>query len=92
MDASALSLPEPVELSMMTPSITKIGSLDEFSELTPRMRIEELPPGIPVLACTCTPAARPCNTWSIEVTTDFLMASSFTDTTEPVRSERFICP
>ena len=89
-DASALSLPEPVEPSMITPSMTKIGSLEAFKELIPRIRMEELPPGIPLLACTCTPAARPCSTWSTEVTTDFLMASSLTDTTEPVRSLRFI--
>jgi len=60
-DAKALSLPEPVELSIMTPSMTKMGSLEALSELMPRIRIEELPPGMPVLACTCTPAALPCS-------------------------------
>jgi len=78
--------------STTTPSITKIGWFVAFSELIPRMRMEVDAPGVPELACICTPAARPCNTWSMEVGTDFLMAASFTDTTEPVRSERFICP
>ena len=45
--------------STTTPSITKIGWLVAFNELIPRIRIEELPPGVPVLACICTPLHAP---------------------------------
>ena len=36
--------------STITPSITKIGWLVAFNELIPRMRIDELAPGVPELA------------------------------------------
>ena len=90
MDDSALvllsALPE-----MGTPSMTYNGSLP-FSELIPRMLTEIPPPGAPEFCVTCTPAARPCKAWSSDVMTDCLISSSPTDTTEPVRSLRFIVP
>ena len=92
-DARGLEFPssEPEE-SIITPSITKIGWDVALRELVPRIRIVVLPPGVPVFACICTPAALPCNTWSTLVGTDFSIALELTETTEPVRSERFICP
>ena len=45
--------------SITTPSITKIGWLVAFSELIPRIRIDEEAPGVPELAWIYTPAARP---------------------------------
>ena len=46
-----LELPSSeVAVSMMTPSMTKIGCEVALSEFVPRMRIVELPPGVPVLA------------------------------------------
>ncbi|MNG10436.1 hypothetical protein D3C84_939030 [compost metagenome] len=46
--ASGFVFTELVDPSIITPSITKIGSFDPFNELIPRIRIEELEPGAPL--------------------------------------------
>ena len=72
--------------------VTMESDAQALSELIPRMRILVFAPGVPELACICTPAARPWSTWSILVGTDRSICSELTDTTEPVTSERFIWP
>ena len=50
MAASGLLESSDVEVSITTPSITKIGCDVKLIEFVPRIRILELPPGVPELA------------------------------------------
>ena len=90
MEDSTLELPSVLP-EIATPSITYRGSLP-FKELIPRILTEIPPPGAPEFCVTETPAARPCKAWSKEVTTDFFSSSPVTETTEPVKSLRFMVP
>jgi hypothetical protein len=75
-----------------TPSTTYNGSLEEFIDPTPLMRIETLPPGCPLFCVTCTPANRPCKAWSNPVTGVPAYSLELTEETAPAMFAFFCVP
>ena len=74
------------------PSTTISGVFEPLSELLPRMRTTAPAPGSCDVFMICNPAARPCRRPSTDGAEMSLMASIFTETTDPVRSLFFIEP
>ena len=77
---------------MGNPSTTISGVFEPLSELLPRIRTTAPAPGSCEVFMICNPAARPCNSPSIDGAEMSLMASIFTETTDPVRSLFFMLP
>ena len=76
----------------MTPSTMISGSFDAEIERVPRIRIEVVAPGSPVVAMMSAPAMRPWRAWSTETTGTSLMSLILTLATEPLSSVFFTVP
>ena len=92
------ALPNPNEAPLaplpctITPSITYNGSALALIVACPRTRMLDEVPGAPDVVTAVTPAARPCNVWSSEVTIEPRSFFSSIVTDEPETSLFFITP
>ena len=77
--------------SPTTPSISTSGSA-ELIELTPRMLIAGVLPGLPEEVVMLRPATEPCNMLVTEWVTRFSSSLLLTVETAPVRLTRFCVP
>src|SRR5690554_5764808 len=68
------------------------GSLPAFSELKPRILIEDVAPGAPLLDVNCNPGTAPAKALVTLVTCDLLNCSESTTLAEPVNADFFAVP
>jgi len=76
----------------ITPSTTISGSFEAEIERVPRMRIEVVAPGSPVVDMMSAPATRPCSAWSTDSTGRSFTSEILMLATEPVASPFFTVP
>ena len=92
MEDSAFSVLLPVCALMNTPSMTIIGSLEEWMELTPRMRMVGVEPGWPDAVLIWIPDALPLRASMALVTWVLSISSEPTTAAEPGKADFLAVP